>query len=680
MKRDEAPEVAGAHQLAQLPAVTNGARQVRPLRSYDVFDTVITRLVGLPSSAFFLVGHALVSRGLWTHTVAQFAAARVDAENRARDNSVRREVTLTEIYAELRFALPLAADVALAAAQVELQIERCLLRAVPGVNETLQRQRLAGVEVAFISDMYLSQPQVGALLQALGLMRPAERLWVSSESGHSKGEGGLFDLVARERGGSTDDWVHTGDNLWSDIQMARARGIDAVPVTDCHLTTPEQAMERYGTASGGLSSLLAGAARWTRLSVAVDATPNQRVLSDFASQVAGPAVYAFVLWVLRRAQQAGIRRVWFMARDGEVMLPIARSIAERLQLDVDIGYLYGGRQVVKVAALRAIDDKAVQWICGGAGILTIAEVLARVGVEHTEFEEVCKEFGLPTREVIGWPRMDALGRFLRDPRVSGRILAVAAQRRADVLDYFRECGLLGGERCCIVDIGWRGTVVKAIDELIGREASALHTYLYFGLYDKPVACAGLTLSAYLFDHGPDGRFGTGASLNALTAVMETFCQADHGPVMRLQRVDGEFRPVCKDETAAATTAWDVPYFQRQMATFAENVAIELCPQVDVDLRSLVAELLHHALERPTPEQARVLGGVQFIDDQAGSAAQPLAHAYRLADLRTAVNQGMRPWYGLNWWTEGAWALTSPRMKFWIRAAAKLGRLRRRRAS
>src|SRR5882762_8619962 len=83
------------------PSRNRGQRVVNSVvRSFDVFDTSLTRLVGRPSAVFFLQGHVLVCRGLWKASAEQFAAARLEAERRARHNAGGQEVTLKAIYRE----------------------------------------------------------------------------------------------------------------------------------------------------------------------------------------------------------------------------------------------------------------------------------------------------------------------------------------------------------------------------------------------------------------------------------------------------------------------------------------------------------------------------------------------------------------------------------------------------
>ena len=123
------------------------AAAAKTLRSYDVFDTVITRLVGDPSSAFLLLGQALVADGLWPLSAEQFAVARSEAETRARRHAAPREVTLASIYRELARSYNLEATVADQIADREIQIERRLIRAVPATGIGIRASSMKGTTV-----------------------------------------------------------------------------------------------------------------------------------------------------------------------------------------------------------------------------------------------------------------------------------------------------------------------------------------------------------------------------------------------------------------------------------------------------------------------------------------------------------------------------------------------------
>ncbi len=642
----------------------------RAIRSYDVFDTVITRIVGEPTSVFLLAGHAAVAQVLWSGTAEQFALARGSAESRARHHSAPYEVTFAHIYRELARSYDLSVLQVGRLAEVELATERKLIRAVPAVARELERVRGAGYTVGFISDMYLSHDVLYAWLEELGVLHSGEALWVSSEHGLTKYGGGMYDAVLAAHPHAAGDWVHKGDNEYADVRPAAQRGIGTDHYVECHLNPCERLMERAATETCGLSSLFAGASRWTRLNRPAD---TDVALNQVAAGVAAPLVYSFVLWILLESKRRGLTRLWFMARDGQVMLPVARKIADRLGLDIELGYLYAGRQVVRVASLTAVDDAALEWMTGGSGVMTLQAVLDRVGLPLAAAQHVATAVGLPSAGPIGWSRVALLKDFLRHPEVEALILKEAAARRVVVLDYFRSCGLMGDNACAVVDIGWRGNVLRSIVDLIGEAQASKHTFMYFGLYAHPKNCDAVPKVAYLFDVDGAQRVGTGDDIPSLTTLMEIFCQADHGSVMALERRSGEFAPVCREPESSASR-WDIPKFQAAVVAFANTVPINEFTFTGVDLRGVCDRLLRRLATSPSRDEVALLAPLGFVDDQGGSEPQPFAHSYGWQQVRVAYRTGnARPGLGLNWWAAGAASLTPKPIMWAMRLAAKVGR-------
>lgn len=647
------------------------------IRSYDVFDTVVTRIVGEPTSVFLLMGHTAVAQGLWSGTAEQFALARVSAEGRARQHSKPHEVKFVRVYRELARSYLLSEWQARNLAKLELATERRLIRAVPAAARELEHVRGASYTVSFISDMYLPHDVLYEWLVELGVLHAGETLWVSSDHGVTKADGGLYDAIRAAHPRAAVDWVHKGDNEYADVHPAARRGIGTDHYVDCHLNLSERLMESAATETRGLSSLFAGASRWTRLNRPADMDVT---LNQVAAGVAAPLVYSFVLWVLLEAKRRGLARVWFMARDGQVMLPVARTIAARLSIDVELGYLYGGRQVVRVASLTSVDDAALDWMTGGAGVMTLQAVLDRVGLRLTDVQHVAADMNVPTAAPIGWAEIPRLRGFLRHPEVEALILKEAASRRAVVLDYFRACGLMGDEGCAVVDIGWRGNVLRSIVDLVGEAQAAKHSFMYFGLYAHPRGCESVHKVAYLFDVDGDQRLGTGHDIPSLTTLMEIFCQADHGSVMAVERRSGEFAPLCR-ATEPSASRWDVAKFQAAVIKFADTVPIDEFSLHGADLRGICDRVIRRLATTPTAKEVALLAPLGFVDDQGGSEPQPFAHAYDWRHVRDAYRNGdAAPNLGLNWWGAGARLLTPTLINLFMRVAARAGRARLKRRS
>ena len=85
-------------------------RCVTQVASFDVFDTVLTRRVGNPRSAFLLLGQRLANKGLIACSAEAFARHRTSAEVRSFRNAggLDSTVDIDRIYAELGSSLRIA--------------------------------------------------------------------------------------------------------------------------------------------------------------------------------------------------------------------------------------------------------------------------------------------------------------------------------------------------------------------------------------------------------------------------------------------------------------------------------------------------------------------------------------------------------------------------------------------
>ena len=179
--------------MANAPTGTSSSKQVH---SFDVFDTVLTRVVSPPTAAFKLVEERVrdvLPRGGCPST---FAKARQAAQQRAQRWHGPR-TTLAHIYQELSYVNQ-STDWE-RVKETELEVERDLLVPVPQGEALLKSSRAEGHPVVFISDMYLPAAFIRAQLEVHNLWMPGDRLFVSCEHGSKKGHG-LFSAVCEDIG------------------------------------------------------------------------------------------------------------------------------------------------------------------------------------------------------------------------------------------------------------------------------------------------------------------------------------------------------------------------------------------------------------------------------------------------------------------------------------------------
>ena len=208
--------------------------------SFDIFDTVVSRLVARPADLFLIVEQLLVQEdgSRWEDFGNLRSAAELNIRQR---NNFTKEVTLDEIYDEIKQIKNLDTDAISKARNCELKLEADYLYPVPEIKKRIAELREEGNKILFISDTYLPKEFVRSQLLRFDLLQPADQLYVSSESRMMKSTGELYHAVMRDNNVDSDDITHCGDNEQSDFSIPIRLGIKADLFSEAKQTKYETA-------------------------------------------------------------------------------------------------------------------------------------------------------------------------------------------------------------------------------------------------------------------------------------------------------------------------------------------------------------------------------------------------------------------------------------------------------
>ncbi len=182
--------------------------------SFDIFDTLITRIVPKPDDLFDM---AEVRLDASLDVKTDFHRYRKAAEATLRLAKNSGDVSYDEIYEELQ-KRPESKHYANEARHTEEELELRLTIArnqvVRGLNEAIER----GKRVILTSDMYLQQKQVERLLEKAGV-KGYHKLYLSSEEGLRKDDVSMWHHLIEHENAKDPSFIHIGDNEHSDLQL-----------------------------------------------------------------------------------------------------------------------------------------------------------------------------------------------------------------------------------------------------------------------------------------------------------------------------------------------------------------------------------------------------------------------------------------------------------------------------
>jgi len=484
---------------------------------FDFFDTLVSRACLEPSDAFMLIGWRLAYEGLLKQAgVDRFASARkqIEAQLRQRLNA-GSEVRIGAVYEALASEFDWNGEDTQRASAIELEVEVALSVPMPQRLRELAERLDRNERVLILSDTYFSVGGIEAILSRhLRSSGKPPLIMTSADEQCTKAFGSLFGRALQRTGLQAADVVFSGDHPRSDQSVPMSLGLQIKPVK----AVPRLPCEFRAT--GELHE-----DRWRR--VVAGAMRGGRIMADCADTASFEAIVghgavalgAYVAWVLSSARARGINTLWFLARDGQILMRIAERLAPLLHPSVRLEYVHASRLAWCLPAYRNLDQAMQQWLgryVKGASVDTIMHTL---GLDLATAQTI---HGLAHPLRSGARQIDAD----QLSSASVRFAQASDTAREALVSYLESRELWQSGPVMLVDVGWRASLQLALDQIIrgtGRPAPTV-VGAYVGLTHRPSGLDPQSLLVYAPDE---------PRINA--TVVEFLTRADHGSVLGYRR-------------------------------------------------------------------------------------------------------------------------------------------------
>lgn len=462
--------------------------------SLDVFDTLLWRRVPDPTDAFLLLGRRLLDSGCLRPGISPggFLRMRVEAEREARrrhPNQLVPEVTLEQIYEVLPPSLFNGRAVH-EMADAEVELERSITHIDPEIAGLVRWARATcGVQVALVSDTYLSEQQLRRLVIREETADLAPDLVITSSSvGRNKG-GDVFDLVIERLAVEPSRILHIGDHPHSDVAAPRGRGISCLH----YERLPQQLAPALAREAGirrgqlyrddvgvhpiegdfGLTGL--------RTKIVTARGPDDPELEpywQFGATVLGPPLVAFAEWVHERAASEGVTSVYPMMREGEFLARLVNATRPAAGGGVHARPLWVSRRVCAEAAIEHADPEELEVFLARRRPPTVREFIELLGLEAGSVASL--QGRADVRLDDDAMRSEVLASIAADDRARERIVELSAERRRRILDHIDRTTHGSAEPLILVDLGWGATIQQHLSRIFrieGREQELIGLYL-----------------------------------------------------------------------------------------------------------------------------------------------------------------------------------------------------------
>jgi hypothetical protein len=196
-----------------------------------------------------------------------------------------------------------------------------------------------------------------------------------------------------------------------------------------------------------------------------------RLLYMAGSQVAGPLLWAFVFWILKTARAMGHRRLYFLSRDGQILMKIANILIEAWGWDTETRYLYSSRVSWIFASMRDFSAQETGWIFQTLPHLSLRMLAERLHTPRGKFLEILRNGGFDNENISEtWERPLTSGEIARlKPLIHENkdfFMRRIREERGLLENYLRQEGILDAEAVALADVGWRCRSQDALSEIL----------------------------------------------------------------------------------------------------------------------------------------------------------------------------------------------------------------------
>lgn len=572
--------------------------------SFDIFDTLITRMVYQPDDIFRFMGRILEDQyGISVN----YLKIRKDAEALARKQH-GDFFNIHHIYQKIPQVSSFSEEDSQKLKQMEIDLEFKVCIPRRDVVEIYQALKKSGKKLILVSDMYLTSDIISTLLEKCGIS-DFDELWVSCEKGKRKDNDTIWDDFFARYGELRT--IHIGDNPHSDGQLISDRGRSYLLL----LSSAEQfrlsrQYDMYRPYLDGPieNSLILGymVNRYlynSPFGLTANGGPCIETIDELSKGVYGPLFLLFCEYIHKTSHKNTI--LLFLAREGYFFQKLYKKYCSVFQyMEKSNFYFLASRRAASVAQIDTYND---------------ARELLNTNFSGTVAALFKERFGLiisasEGNRIISLPKdipevINILKNHARE------LLENAAAEKKHYLKYiYQELGKdIEWENVTVVDLGYAGSIQYYLMKLVGAQMDGC--YLIMDYQMKPEKLHGTFRGLY--------SFWSSRRFDENKLFLEAVAAAPHGQVVRFEDQKGKETAVLKPESECYGK--DALIFQKPVYQYIEDMGLLLKNinfYIDKNLvECIFSEMLQEKALAPailhlfSVEDGYCAGGEWFFDEE-----------------------------------------------------------------
>lgn len=357
----------------------------------------------------------------------------------------------------------------------------------------------------------------------------------------------------------------------------------------------------------------------------------------------GPVFVCFAHLLLRQARRTNCERLGFLARDGELLMRVVEHLPQLTGEDARpaLTYLHLSRRSTTLAARPQLDVATLTEADAiRAGRSSWKLRLDYLGLTVARFAKVFQRLGLDLDAPL--PAQEDAHALLADAEFLATVAQQRAEQRETLSSYLAQMAVGEEPPCLLVDIGWRGSILRNLERTFGGTPGfRTPAGAFFGLWAEQGALSALPPGTVgLISDQRRGRCVTEGAAWYAAFLLEAVCRADEGVVQGYALTTRGIEPLLAGDsparTAESASRCVAKAVRQGILDYVATCGAELSWQTatDSELRCRAQRRLRRLAFLPTAEEIAV--GTQLVHTESHDPdwAAPLIATTRAHPLRS----------------------------------------------
>ncbi len=563
--------------------------------SFDIFDTLIKRMVKRPFDVFDLVEKKYNLTNF--DKVSNFTVNRIKAEKECRLNYNKEEISFNDIYEHLLSSYTHKQLIILK--QIEENIEKDICRFNYQIRDIFEYCVEKKKIIIITSDMYLNKKTINEILKKNNIK--FHKLYLSSSIGKTKNSGNLFKFIIKDLRINPKKLIHIGDNKKSDFLMPKMLGIKSI------LWENDNRINRKS--KGNITEDI------------IDSFLNNteiasgEIFSSIGFDYFGPLLLCFSKWLLCELRENKIDKVFFLSRDGYVMKR-AFDIINKENIKSD--YFFASRRAIIVPSLKEYANIHDIFSCMHFNEnIKIKSLFRKIGLDDLlDDQNALDNLNVDIEKEEKFSNILKEEKYIEIFRRLYPLIINNSKNEYKSFIGYKDMHNFTGD-VAIVDIGWFGNMQHALEKL--KLDTHIHGY-YMGIEPRKNYQSDQKMNGFIFE--TNKNYDYFLMEHNFNSIFEMLFLGQHGSVKRYNSKEKCGVEFYEYEYRDLKEKNNIINLQNSAIRFVKEFYNSGLIDYLIDDLSVSFERLANIFINPSLDIAKQFGDMVFLDDEKIYIAKP----------------------------------------------------------